>query len=187
MANTVYAHCVCIYLRGFEHGEFNRPALLVYTPAEYTLFDVIQMIKLLTGYFDKYTWQVTLTLGRYEPHNEMILNQKGKRIDEIRLNEFATVNNELIINYGPMKFDINNKGGNAGRNQSKKYPVMYLKRGVFPTEEEYESGKPIENMDKSYSKDELKEIDEKLKGFFKDRMKKPEEFKCCDNIECKIS
>jgi len=32
----------------------------------------------------------------------------------------------------------------------------------------------------------LKVLDEKLKGYFKDRLKKPEEFKCSENIECEI-
>ena len=131
MANTVHAHCVSIHLRGFEHGEYNRPALIVYTPAEYTLFDVVQMIKLLTNYSDKYNWRVVLTLGEYEPHNERILKLKGKKIDEIKLNEFYTTNNGLIIYYGPMRFDINNMAGNRARNQPKKYPVMYLKKGLF--------------------------------------------------------
>jgi len=77
MANTILAHCVCIHLRGFEHGEFNRPALMVYTPTEYTLFDVVQMIRLLTTYSDKYKWRVELTLGPYEPHNEYRRNKIG--------------------------------------------------------------------------------------------------------------
>jgi len=94
-------------LRGFEHGEFNRPALMVFTPAEFTIFDVVQMIRFLVNYSDKYNWRVELTLGPYEPHNEYIRKLKGKKVDEIKLNEFYTTNNGLIIYYGPMRFDIN--------------------------------------------------------------------------------
>ena len=185
-ANSIRANRLGIYLRDGYYAKIPCPTLHVYVPEEYTVFDVIQIIKLLTGYSNKYKWKVFFTLGNYQPHNQRIIDLKGKKVDEIRLSDFYTVNNTLYIHYGPIKININNMCGNRSRLQTKKYPLMYNRVGRFPTEDEYKKHTPIENLDRLYKKEELTDLDEILKVYFKDRYKNPDGYKCSEKIKVHI-
>ena len=183
MNDSVKVTCLGIVLRNFQDVD---PQFNVYTPLDYTLLDVVTIVKLLTGYSDEYSWKIFFHLGRYAPHNELILRLKGKKIDEIKLSEFLTTNNELFIHYGKIKININNGVGRGKLKQKQKYPVMYNKRASFPTEEEYRKNIKIEDMDRVYKKNEVKDLDKKLKDYFKDKSIKSSEYIFDKEIEWKI-
>ena len=162
ISNSVQSESLGIYLRDGNYANTaHYPAMHIYTPVEYTLYDAIQIVKLVTGYSDKYNWRVIFIRGQ----NETIANLAGKRIDEIKLMEFKS--DSFYFIYGPIQINLNKLGGSRAKNQPQNYPIVYNRRGFFPTEDEYKNKVSIENMDKLFKKGELKDLQKTLKVFSK--------------------
>lgn len=162
MAKAVAVSHFHISLENYKHG---RPYIVVLIPFGYTFFDLLQIIKIYTGYSDKYSWEVLLP---YYNNINLLAYFKKENFNEIKLFEYYQTYPNTIWNYGSIRMDI---GRRTIKNSSKSYPFVDNGVGKFPTEDEFMKKIKIKNIDQSYKKDENREFDEKLKEYFKGKYK----------------
>jgi len=135
-------------------------------PLFYSFLDLLDMIKILTNYGDKFDWDF-LYWTKKEKIN-LLSKYIQKEFDNVKFGNIWTGiagGGGIECIYGYMQFDIG-----VGRNvkQYKAYPIMYTGT-KFPSEEEYNqviAYKPIK-----YNDVELKIINEKLKEHFNKKYK----------------
>jgi len=193
MAKSILSMCFSMELRNFKKGY---PIFRVDVPVEYTFADLIQIIKIITGYGDKYDWDFvyyenthhTVDYEKYIGDKKAVSIKSyfdNRNYDEIRWSErdrssfFNGGVTECI--YGDMRIDISTR---SDRKQTKVYPEMYNAEGIFPSEKEFEKGitnkvrkklgtlrEMLAKTERLFEKEELKEIDEKLKDYFKNKYK----------------
>ena len=176
MAKVILAMDFVIILNNYKNCS---PYFNVHIPLEYTFSDLIQIIKIYTGYGNKYDWNFIYKKSHWADigmvdENDLEQRIINKKFDETRMVEYFENQAEIICVYGPMKFLI--VAAKGEKKQTKTYPEMYNAQGFFPKEDKFKLGKPkfsyndYPNRD-FFGKDNLKDFDIKLKDDFKNKYK----------------
>jgi hypothetical protein len=157
MAKYVRATFVNIFLRNYRHGT---PNFRLDIPYDYTVSDLIEIVKICTGYSNKYGWEIFVFnnyLDKFDMETLQPIHDKkakkipfktyfeNKTIDEVTLAEIrearSKLNNSLgtplELNYGPIIIHTYQDIRRSRKGITKVYPDVYNRTGVFPTEEEF--------------------------------------------------
>lgn len=134
-------------------------------PIRYTLYDIIQIIKMYTGYTDRFEWKF---INPYDRSKDLSSEKNKDELDKIYFDEYRDITPEIDCMYGSLVMSI---GARGYKKYKKVSPTTYQAVGNFPTEDEFSANINIIEMKKKHSKEELKAIDEKLSSFFKNKYK----------------
>jgi hypothetical protein len=162
MGKYVVAKGISITLENYKHGT---PHIYIYTPVEYTFYDFLEIVKMYTGYSDKYDWNIFLP---YYDDINILIHYKKDSLDEIKLIEYFEGLPDTKWLYGKILLDV---GWRYIKKYTKAYPSVLFAQGKFPTEEEFIKNKKIKDIDRLYGKDDWKDFDERLKEHFRKRYK----------------
>ena len=164
MAKFIIAKTLTIKVNNYNFGS---PNIQMDIPMSYSLHDLIQIVKMATGYTDNYDW----TFGNpYEENKNLSLKINRDKIENTSFDEYRHITPYIICTYGTIELHLGVRGFFKYR---KVYPTMYMLCGRFPTEGEFINDMKIseEEMNLMKNKDELKDLGESLKGYFKNKYK----------------
>jgi hypothetical protein len=163
MAKFIVSKDFHIELDNYKHGS---PYVRIKTPIDFSYFDLIQIIKMYTNYKDTYEWDFFFS------YYQMNLLSKHKKVefDNIKVRQYFEVPSNMDCIYGPIKINIG-KMTRSFNKYHKVYPVAFEATGIFPSEEEFRNEKPVKDMRKKYTEEDLKDFNNLLKQYFKDKYK----------------
>lgn len=175
MSKFIIANTITISI---ENYSFGKPYIQIDTPASYSLYDLIQMIKMWTKYTDTYDWVFS---NPYEDSGvkNLSLNNDREEIENTAFDKFRKHTPYIICNYGTIEIKLGARGFMKYR---KTYPTIYQAVGYFPTEEEFLNNIKAIDMDGKYTipsktlpsashliNDDLIQYGEELKDYFKNK------------------
>jgi len=175
MAKFIIAKTLTIKVNNYNFGS---PEIQMNIPLSYSLHDLIQIIKISTGYTDNYDWKFR---NPYEENKNLSLKNDSDKIKNISFGKYKSVTPYIICIYGSIELYLGVRGFVKYR---KVYPTIYQAVGKFPTEEEFVKNIEIQDIDGKYTvpmktlpsaqhliSDKLIETGERLKEYFKNRYK----------------
>lgn len=143
-------------------GKHSDVYFQIDAPMCYTLYDIVQIIKMYSDYTDKYEWKF---INSYD--ESKILNAvSDEKLDSIKFDEYRNVTPSINCIYGDLEISIEARGY---LKYTKVYPTIYQATGNFPSEDNLMNDDEIIKVKRT--KDELKDFDEKLKTYFKNKYK----------------
>jgi len=166
-----------------NHSIGKKPILYLQIPISYSLFDIIQIIKMYTDYSDKNDWK----FYHSNDENKKVLSLKD---DWIKLNntsysEYRGIYTGVICIYGKMIFKLGVRGHLKYR---KVYPTIIMGIEDFPNENTFKDNGKYSSLDstvlkkiseeksidmnpKRYNPKDLEIFNSKLKKYFKNKYK----------------
>ncbi|MDR2921619.1 MAG: hypothetical protein LBV72_19920 [Tannerella sp.] len=175
MGKFILAATLNITIENYSHGS---PCIQMVTPMTYSLFDLVQIIRLYTGYSDTYDWTF---INPYEKNKDLSLRNNSDNLENVKLNEFRNITPFIKCIYGSIEMHLGVRGH---LKYGKVYPTIYQAVGKFPTEEEFIKNIQIPDIDGKYTipgkslpsashliNNDLIEYGEKLKDYFKNKYK----------------
>lgn len=175
MGKFIIAQTLTIKIENYSHGY---PYIQMDTPMSYSLFDMIQIIKMYTSYTDKYNWKFR---NPYEENKNLSLENDREKIENTSFGKYRSVTPYILCTYGPIEILLGVRGF---LKYAKVYPTIYQAVGKFPTEDEFEKNIKISDIDGKYTiprkslpsaehviSDSLAEYGERLKEYFKTKYK----------------
>jgi len=162
MAKFIIAKTLTIQIENYSHG---RPYIQMEMTMSYSLRDIIEIIKMYTNYTDIYDWSFR---NPYEEDKNLSLTKDKEKIENTSFSEYRNVTPYVVCYYGPIKIHLGVRGF---KKYTKVYPTIYMAEGRFPTEKEFADNIRISDMDMKRNKDELKDLDDRMKKYFKSKYK----------------
>lgn len=162
MAKFLIAKTLTINVENYSHG---RPYIDLDLTLDYSLLDLIEIIKMYTGYANLYDWKF---INPYEEDENLSFKNDGNKFDDIQFGKYRSVTPAIECFYGSVKMRLGVRGH---RKYSKVYPTVIQAAGRFPTEEELVGNIGIADNDEKRSAEDLKAFEEKLKVYFKNKYK----------------
>lgn len=159
MAKTVIAKTITFALTGKNSNVFFQ----IDAPMCYTLYDMVQIIKMYAQYSNKYAWKFVNEYNDAKTLN----NVADEVLDAVKFDEYRDITPAILCFYDNLEIKISVRGH---LKYTKVYPTIYQAVGFFPPEEELSKDMESSN-DKPPTKEELKDFDEKLKSYFKSKYK----------------
>jgi len=181
MGKFILAATLTIKIENYSHGS---PYIQMETPMTYSLFDLVQIIKLYTNYSNTYDWTF---INPYEENKNLSLRNDKDNLENVKFNKYRNITPFIKCFYGPIEMHLGVRGH---LKYGKVYPTIYQAVGRFPTEEEFVKNIETSDIDGKYTvprkslpsaehvvNDGLVEYGERLKEYFKNR------YKISDEIE----
>jgi hypothetical protein len=126
-----------LIFRVANYGK-NYPLLYITTPMAYTLFDLLDIIKMYAGYTGEYSFDFYLEY----PETYFSKEYKKDELDNIIIDEFMGISPSMICSFGPLKIEVG-KGSKSFKKWTKIYPEAFMGNGIFPEENEFKKLKDI--------------------------------------------
>lgn len=143
-------------------GKYRGILLDMDLPMSYTLYDMMQIIKMYANYTDKYEWKF---INPYDENKALSSIMDNEKLDKIKFDEYRDVTPAINCFYGNLNISI---GARGHLKYKKVFPTIYQAVGNFPSEENLINDAQIEK-DKKWTKEGLKDFDDKLKTYFKSK------------------
>jgi hypothetical protein len=161
----------------------NSPVIQITMSMQYSCLDILEILKMYTGYNENADFDF------YNVYNKEYFSTKygHKNFDDVTIGDFQGISPEVICSFGPFKIKYSFR---RHQKWSKVYPLAYQAYGNFPNEKEYNKldnvsyDKLAEYLKKNsterfmatsalplYKEDYLKEFNEKLKEYFRNKYK----------------
>jgi hypothetical protein len=180
MSKFVRAKNFCFQVVNYKN---EYPYVVITIPMAYTFLDLLDIIKMYTGYTEEHNFDF------YSTYDEIYLSSKYEQneYDNVKIHEFIEVSPSAICSFGPLKIEIG-KQSKSHRKWTKVYPEAFEAIGNFPQEKEFKKLKNVSSKElnkyltenylkivsinssprtKKFAKEDLKEFNEKLKEHFK--------------------
>ncbi len=177
MSKFIIAKTLTLQIENYTYG---KPYIQIDIPVSYSLYDLIEIIRMWTNYAHAYDWEFS---NPYEKSGSINLSLKNNReeIERTTFDEFRKTTPSIICKYGPIEIQIAARGFIKYR---KVYPTIYQAAGYFPTEDDFLNHIKISDIDGKYTvstrsppssshliNNDLIELGEKLKVYFKNKYK----------------
>lgn len=177
MSKFIIGRTLTISIENYSYG---CSYIQMDTPMSYSLYDLIQMIKMWTNYTDTYDWIFSNPYKDSGVKNLSLENDR-EEIENTAFHKFRKSTPTIICNYGPIEIELGARGFLKYR---KVYPTIYQAVGYFPTEEEFLNNIKSNDIDGKYTtprktlpsaehliNDDLIQYEERLKEYFKNKYK----------------
>ncbi len=143
-------------------GKYSDIFFQIDAPMCYTLYDIMQIIKMYGGYTDKYDWKF---INSYD-ESKTLISEKSEILDSIKFDDYRNITPSIDCIYGGLEISI---GARGSLKYTKVYPTIYQVTGNFPSENKLLNDDGVINVKRT--KEELVDFDEKLKAYFKNKYK----------------
>lgn len=108
----------------------NKTQFKMYMPVQYTLSDVLEIIRLFTGYTDIHPWNIYNPYHKEKKMENALFNTDLKTIN---FTEYKGETPFIVITYGSLTITVGCRGG---KKSAKVYPFEIRAFGRFPEEKE---------------------------------------------------